>query len=168
MALSTKFRVELSATQTPTVDLGPASRSGTVTLALTLADGVGANQANLMWFDSNTLAASTNVDLDLAAGLTDSFGNTLTFVKVKAIAVKAAAGNTNNVLVGGAASNQFASFFGDVSDKLVVQPGGAFGIATPGLNGYGVTAGTGDLLRIANSGAGTSVGYEIAIVGTAS
>lgn len=170
MALSTKFRVELSATQTPTVDLGAASRSGTVSWALSLADGVAAGQANLMWFDSGTIAASANVDLDLAGGLTDSFGNSLTFVKVKALVVKAAAGNTNNVIVGGATSNAWSTLFGDATDKIVVRPGGGFGISvgSADLNGYAVTASTGDLLRLANSSSGTSVSYEIAIIGTAS
>lgn len=170
MSLTTKFRIELAATQTPTVDLGPASRSGTVALALSLADGVAAGQANLMWFDSGTLAASANVDLDLAGGLTDSFGNSLTYVKVKALAVTASSGNTNNVIVGGATSNAWATIFGDATDKLVVRPGGGFGISVGSgdLNAYAVTAATGDLLRVANSGSGTSVSYQIAIIGTAS
>lgn len=170
MALSTKVRVELSATQTPTVDLGTASRTGTVAAAITLADGVGAGQANLVWFDSGVLAASATVDLDLAGGLTDSFGAALTFVKVKAIVLEAASTNTNNIIIGGAATNQFASWAGAATHTVTVRPGGVFALAvgTGDLTGYGVTAGTGDLLRLANSGAGTSVAYDIAIVGTSS
>lgn len=170
MALTSKVRVEVTATQAPTVDLGSATRSGTVSLAISLADGAAAGQANVAWFDSGTLAASANVDLDLAAGLTDSFGNSLTFAKVKAIVVKAAAGNTNNIIVGGAASAQFATWAGAAAHTVTVKPGGVFALAVGSgdLNGYAVTATTADLLRLANSGAGTSVAYEVAIVGTAS
>lgn len=168
MAVTTKIRVELSATHTPTVDLGNASRTGLVSVAIALADGVGAGQADRVWFDSGTLAASANVDLDLAGGLTDAFGAAITFVKVKAVALKAAAANTNNIIFGGAATNAWATWAGAATHTVPVRPGGvlAFAVGTGDLTGYGVTAGTGDLLRLANSGAGTSVSYDIAIVGT--
>jgi hypothetical protein len=56
----------------------------------------------------------------------------------------------------------------DPTDKVVVRPGGfqMIGVGTGDLNAYGVTAATGDLLRIANSGGTTSVTYDIIIVGT--
>lgn len=167
MALSTKIRVELNATQTTTRDTGTASVPHSVSKAVSLASGVAAGQADLIYSDTNTLTASATTTLDLAGVLTD-LGSTLTFVKVKALVVVAADGNTNNVVVGGAASNAFSSMFGDPTDKVVVRPGGVVALAVgPGeLNGYAVTAGTGDQLLITNSGAGTSVTYTIAIVGT--
>jgi hypothetical protein len=92
-------------------------------------------------------------------------GATLTFTKIKAILVKAAEGNTNNVVVGGAASNGWVGPFGDVSDTVAVKPGGTLLLVAPNAAGYAVTAGTGDILKVANSGAGTGVTYDIVIVG---
>lgn len=169
MALTTKIRVELNATQTTTRDTGTATVPHSVSKAIALASGVAAGQADLIYSDTNTLAASATATLDLAGVLTD-LGSTLTFVKVKALVVVAADGNTNNVVVGGAASNAFSTMFADATDKVVVRPGGfaALGVGAGELNAYAVTAGTGDQLLIANSGAGTSVTYTIAIVGTSS
>ena len=83
--------------------------------------------------------------------------------KVKAIMVIAAAGNTNDVHVGGDA-NGLAGLFGNVNDLIVVKPGGAFLWAAPS-GGLTVTAGTGDILQVANSSSGSSVTYSIVIIG---
>ncbi len=89
----------------------------------------------------------------------------LTFTKIKAILVKAAEGNTNNVVVGGAASNGWVGPFGATTDTVAVKPGGTVMFVAPDANGYAVTAGTADQLKVANSGVGTGVTYDIVIVG---
>src|SRR3990172_6448394 len=88
-------------------------------------DGAGADQADVVWSDERTLAASATEDLDLAGGLTDAFGTAITFARVKGIYIEADSTNTNNVFVGGAALNAFATLFGDATDKIVLRPGGA-------------------------------------------
>lgn len=128
-------------------------------------NGTGANQANEMFTDQRTISASSSEDLDLAGSLTNAFGDTITFTSVKAIIIKAAAGNTNDVEVGAASSNDFSTFFGDSSDKLVLKPGSVFCITNPNATGYAVTASTGDLLKIANSSSGSTVTYDIIIIG---
>ncbi|MGL5908611.1 MAG: hypothetical protein ACRCZP_01335, partial [Phycicoccus sp.] len=89
-------------------------------------------------------------------------------VKVKAIVIAAAAGNTNNVVVGGAATNGFTSWVGAATHTVTVRPGGVLALFTgpADANGYAVVAGTGDLLRVANSGAGTPVSYDLLVIGT--
>lgn len=171
MALTTNIRANVSARQTPTtaLDLAPSAVvPHNRDIALSFASGIAAGQADVIFSDTRTLSASSNEDLDLAGGLTGAFGASLTFAKIKAVLIVAAAGNTNNVIVGGAASNTFSSIFGDATDKVVIRPGGVFllAVGTGDLNAYGVTATTGDLLRVANSGAGTSVTYDIIVVGT--
>jgi len=52
------------------------------------------------------------------------------------------------------------------SDGISVRPGGLFCWAAPDATAVAVTAGTGDLLAIANSGAGTSVTYDVVIIGS--
>ena len=130
-----------------------------------ITDGVGALKAESIYRATRTLTASANEELDLSGVLTDAFGNTITFTKIKAIMVYAASANTNNVLVGGAAVNAFVNWVGNATDKLTVKPNGMFFLMDPSANGYGVTGGTGDLLRIENSGAGTSVTYDLVLIG---
>jgi hypothetical protein len=51
------------------------------------------------------------------------------------------------------------------SDGIDVPPGGVFLWACPADGKVTVTASTGDLLNIDNSGAGTSVTYDVVIIG---
>ena len=136
------------------------------TINFDVTDGTTEDQMDLVYVDQRTLAASATEDLDLAGGVENSFGDTLTFVDVRMICVKASSDNTNDVLVGGAASNAFVNWVSNSSDVVVVKPGGVLFLYTPTDPGYAVTAGTGDLLKIANSAGSTSVTYDIYIGGT--
>src|SRR5690349_14906604 len=49
------------------------------TADIMLDAGTGNNQANTMFADTRTLTASSSENLDLAGGLTDPLGGTLTF-----------------------------------------------------------------------------------------
>jgi hypothetical protein len=138
------------------------------------ADDVGDEGNDLTLTESLTNATrtvfaggtSTTENLDLAGALTNAFGQTITFTKIKALAIVAAAGNTNDVVVGGASSNGFVSPFGDATDKIKIRPGGMFLITAPDATGFAVTAGTGDILLVANVG-GTPVTYDVVIAGVA-
>jgi hypothetical protein len=130
-----------------------------------ITPGTGANQADLMFADTRTLAASASENLDLNGALTDVLGKTLNLLKVKAIMVRASGANANDIVIGGAATNGFVGPFGAAAHTIAVRPGGEFVIAHSGA-GWPVVAGTGDLLKIANGGAGTSVTYDIIIIGT--
>ncbi len=131
---------------------------------LQLLDGTGAGKAEAIYHAQRTLGVSANEELDLNGVLTGAFGVAKDFTKLKALVVYAAVGNTNNVLVGGAATNA-VPIFSDVTDKAVVKPGGMFFLFDPSIGGYTVTPATGDLLRIENSAGGTSVTYDIIVVG---
>lgn len=129
--------------------------------------GVAADQANLLFSDHRSIAASSNEDLDLAGGLSDPLGAVLTFARIKAIMIVADAANVNNVVVGGAATNTFVGPFSDATDKVALPPGGMLLVAAPTAAGWPVTATTADLFRVANSGAGSAVGYDIVLLGGA-
>ena len=172
MPLTSQFAAHIIAAQTgtaPAPDLGSgaaAKATLNITKNIELATGTGAGQADLLFSDQRTLAASANEDLDLAGVLADALGATLTFARVKGLYVAAAAGNTNNVVVGDAATNTWAALLG--TDGTVALRPGAFLLVAVGAadaTGYAVTAGTGDLLRVANSGGGTTVTYDIVVVG---
>ncbi len=127
------------------------------------ANGAGASQVNLQFHDKRTLAAGASEDLDLAGGLVDAFGQALTFAKIKLLFLKNLS-TTQTLTVGGAAANAWVGPFGAATHTLSIKPGG---IATLILdpNGFAVTAGTGDLLKVLNS-AGATCDYYLIIWGT--
>jgi len=150
---------------TSTNPLSTAKDNMVFTKSFAITDGTGVNKAESIFRDRRTLTASSNEELDLNGVLTDSFGATITFTKIKAIVISAASANTNNVLVGGSAINGFINWVSDATDKIVVHPNGIFFLMNPTSGGYGVTPATGDLLKIENSAGGTSVVYDIIIIG---
>lgn len=174
-ALRTKVQLSITGNHNSTLDLVSASVPLNYSKVVELADGTGANQANMMWTDRRTIAASTTEDLDLAGGgLLDVFGAAFSPARVKLVAICAcgstscaSAANTNDVVVGGDANA--VPLFGAVTHTVAVKPGGCWAVLAPGAAGLAsVTAGTGDILQVANGGAGTSVTYDVVVIGTSS
>lgn len=134
------------------------------TFLMSLLNGVGLDKAEKVWQSTRTLAASATEDLDLSGGLTDIYGVSLTFTKIKAILIAALKANTNDVIVGNAAINALL-LFGVATATRAIKPG-SFDLYTDNsAAGIVVTAGTGDLLKILNGGGGTGVTYDIIVVG---
>lgn len=128
-------------------------------------DGANATRAGLatkMYAAHKAYAASDTESLDLAGALVGIDGAACVFTKVHAIYVKAKAGNANPVQVGGAASNTFVGPFADASDIIKVNEGETWLITNDA--GWAVTAGTGDLLKLAN-GSGAAIEFDIVIMG---
>jgi hypothetical protein len=163
--LSSKLALQVSATGTQAAGLGTSDDPVALDYTQLFSSGTGANQASNIFHDRRTLTASSTENLDLAGVLTNKFGTVLTFTKIKAIIIHASSANTNNVLVGGAASNAFINWVGDQTDIITVRPGGTFILIAPDATGYAVTAATGDILKVANSSSGTSITYDIIILG---
>jgi hypothetical protein len=152
--------------QKTTLDFAAGSFPLAYNFATAFANGTGAGQADLLFWDQRVLAPSTTEDLDLnGSALQDAYGANLAMARVKGIIVVASASNTNNVIVGNAASNGFITWVGGAAHTVTVRPGGLLALFAPDATAYAITAGTGDLLRIGNSGAGTSVTYDIVLVG---
>lgn len=166
MALTSDFSMSASGLYTKTSDLTAPVDTLDKRWSVHLDSGTGAGKADLRFADTRTLAASATEDLDLAGVLTDVFGAALTFVRIKKLLIKAADANTNNVVVGAAAANPWTALLG-ATGTLVLRPGQAVGTMCGAADAtcMAVTAGTGDLLKVANSAGGTSVTYDILIVG---
>lgn len=164
MALSTKLALALTATLTDPLDLSTVTDPLEYTKQLKLTSGTGADQADMLWHDTRTLAASATENLDLAGVLVNAFGDVQTFARIKAVLVAAAPGNTNNVNVIREGTNGVPLFLA-LADGIPVRPGGLFLWVAPDATAVAVTGGTGDLLTITNSGAGTSVTYDVVIIG---
>jgi hypothetical protein len=157
--------VQVDASMTSSNDLSNTVDRILKSYATALTNGTGDGNANMIWHDQRTLAASATEDLDFAASLTSTLtGATLTFTKIKAIIVKAAAANTNNVNVIEPASSGLVLFLA-ASDGIAVRPDGLFMLTAPKA-GVTVTATSGDLLTFTNSGSGTSVTYDVIVFGT--
>lgn len=164
-SFSGNVKLSVSGVYSNTIDIGNISQNIGYASTTTLTNGTGADQANMIFTDTRTLAASNSEDLDLAGGLTDVYGTTITFTKIKGIIIKASSANTNNVVVGGDASG-LVNWVGNANDVINVRPGGMFCLMAPDATAYAVTGSTGDLLQIANSSSGTSVTYDIILIGT--
>lgn len=121
------------------------------------------NEADILWADERTLAASATEDLDLAGVLSGLLGGTVTAAEITAIYIEAASGNTNDVVVFGAASNPFNGPLSGTTPKLTVGPGDLALVTN--RKGWAVTAGTGDIILVANSAAGSAVTYKICLLG---
>lgn len=162
---NTSALLRLLSTPTRSLDLQTGEAPLNFQRGYSFANGTASGQADLLFADTRTIAASGTDDIDLAGTIKDAFDQTITFARVKGIFVVAADGNTNDVVIGAAATNTFVGPFGSATHTIKVQPGGFFGIVAPGATAWPVTATTADLLRVANGGAGTSVTYDIAILG---
>jgi hypothetical protein len=164
MALTTNLRLSLEAVLTDPVDLSTPDDTLDFDAVIRLATGTGAGQADRMWHDRRTLAASATENLDLAGVLVNGLGDTQTFARLKAVVVRAAAANTNNVNVIREATNGVPLLLA-AGDGVPVHPDGLFVWVAPGAAGVVVTPSTGDLITFTNSGAGTSVTYDVVLIG---
>jgi hypothetical protein len=165
MSLTATMTARIQATLSTALDLATASCPLDEREQYTWTSGTGDDAADLIFHDQRTIAASGNEDLDLAGSLVDAFGTTLTFVQIKAVMIVAASTNTNDVEVTRPASNGVPLFLA-AGDGISLRPGATFMWVDPTDGGVTVTAGTGDLINVANSSSGTSVVYDVVIIGT--
>lgn len=128
-----------------------------------LAGTAAVGQSNVLYAAQRTLAASANEDIDLRGALTDALGASIAAAELVLVYIAAAAGNTNSVQVTRPASNGIPGPFLAAGDGLSLPPGDFFLVTNRG--GIAVTAGTGDLINVANGGAGTPVTYDIVVLG---
>lgn len=170
LAGTASLALQLSLTKAFDMNIAPSAILA-LSKGLTIATGTGAGQADLLFADTRTIAISGTDDLDLTGGgLLTPLGDAFNAARIKGLVVVAESHlttdvvNTNDVVVGAAASNQWVGPFGAATHTIRLQPGMMLAIFATGATAWPVTAGTGDLLRIANSGAGTSVLYQIALL----
>jgi 3-phosphoglycerate kinase len=162
--LETALALKLTGTYTTPQDLN-ADAVARLSAAFSdgLATGTSADQADLIWYDERTLAA-TSENLDLAA-ITDAFGAAKKFAKVKALLVKNKNTTTGHILsLGGATASALANWIASTTDIVKLGPDGVF-LAWDPKDGYAVNTTTAKLLKI---DAGTvTMTYDIIIVGVA-
>jgi hypothetical protein len=164
MATSVKGRVDVSSDfqYENTGNEQRTNQLARISYSQDFESGTGDEQANVVWTKEYNQSAAVTVDL--AGSLTDIYGQTVTLTKVRCITIKNLSTTTGFTLtVGGAASNQFSSPFGSATDKVKVPPGGCLVLAAP-LDGFTVTAGSGDQLKM-DPGGTNQVNWMVQIVG---
>ena len=161
----TAFSFSVAATANNQLDLLKASAAMAYSRSGSFQTGTGLNQADRMWSDKRQIAASGTDDLDLnGTALQDPLGANLALLRIKVLAVYAYTTNINNVLLGAAAANPVTTILG-ATGVLTIRPGGMLLLTAPDATAYAITAATADLLRFANSGAGSVVDYDVVIIG---
>jgi hypothetical protein len=151
-SLTATVGATVKATYTNTsLDVGSSNYQVNETFSTSFANGTASGQANVIWTDTRTINSSSNDDLDFAGSLTDAYGATLTFATIKAIIIKAAANNPNNLVLAD-------------DNSINIKPGGKFMLEAP-ATGFTVTASTGDKIRLTNPSTG-AITYEIMVIGT--
>ena len=145
---------------TGTVDSG---RIAVDSNRISLSERLTNSDADLIWQDHRTLTVG-NEDLDLAGVLKDTFGNTLTFVKVMGFYIKNLNTVAGDILTIGGDANGLVNWVGNANDVVKIDAGGCLLVWNP--VGYAVTGATGDILQIA--AAGHDITYDIVIIGSSS
>lgn len=166
MAVTTDVGVTVSVRNTGTTDLSSPVDTLLKSYGVHLESGAGAGKADLVFHDQRTLSASSSETLDLAGSLANAFGAAQVFARVKAIIFKAAAGNTNNVIIGANASADFIGLL-NAAGTVTLRPGAVFAAFSGSADATGmvVTATTADLIKVANSAGSTSVTYDVIVIG---
>ena len=171
MPLNTQINVTMGATLTKTRDMGVIAQDAlSFTRKFELLTGVGAGQADKLFYDERELTTGANETLDLSGVLVDAFGDTFTIARIKAIALLAESAvvgtvaNTTDLTFGAAAANPWVAFLNSTG-TVTLKPGGlVFACCGPAdAVGWVVTGGTGDQFKISNA-AGATAKYQMALV----
>ena len=168
MAVTATLVAQFKATQTGANDFGGPIVTPEVSEIISLTNGTSAGMADIVWCDQRTVASASNDDLDLSGVLTDAFGATVTAVELVALLIingpASGSANTTNLTIG-VGTNPVTGFLGGTNPTIgPVRPGSFVFLGSSDAAGFGaITAGTGDILRIANS-SGASATYQIAIL----
>lgn len=157
MALDAQILLSILAHETSSGDISRTLRATPASYSLTLADGTGANQAQVVWSDSRTTSTSSQDSLDLA-NLSDDRG-VVSFTAIKAMYVRNA-GNAAMLWDGGSWSSGPLSAPGDCA--VAIQPGGCVVFIAPTATGFAV----GSSPQTIDFGAsGSQTQYEIILIG---
>jgi hypothetical protein len=123
--------------------------------------GTNANEMTSLARSSGTLTNSASVTLSLLGGVSNAFGDPITFTRVNFFCITADAANVDSLQIGGAAATPFEAWCGP-NGRAVLRPGGTILYHAPDIIGYAV--GTNGSLRISNTGT-NSAAYSVYIGG---
>lgn len=147
MAVTVKANISIQATQTGTNGIGQTKASPhVISVAQDLASGVIANTQDRVIATTLSLAGSAQT-IDLAGSFVDDFGSTVTFANVTGVTIVNQATTTGKSITIGGGTNPWITWLKATGDGVVLGAGGTFHLSSP-IDGYAVTASTGDILTI--------------------
>lgn len=165
--LSSEIKVSCGWILREALDLSTVVDSARLEYSRALGDGGGADQASIVWHDQRTLAPGANDDLDLAGGLSNTiFGTAVvaSFTKIKAIFIVNTSTSAGDRLRVGGGTNPFTPpFVGSGTAQVEIGADSALLLSSK-KDGWNVTPGTGDILRVHNPGSGP-INYRIVVLG---
>ena len=165
MALTSSIRLSIEATQSSAGDLGQRTAPHKYDTGLIrLVDGIGYDQADLVFSDERTLGASSE-DLDLCGGFTDAFGTAVSPAKIKLVLIVNKS-QTLALTVKPKTSGGWLGMLADASDILNINKASSQAYAWNGWfapQGVAIGAGATDQITI---GGTTGQVYQILVIGT--
>lgn len=162
-ALTAKISLGLTTQFTGSGDLSTPTDQMNITRAIEFTSGTGANQADVLFADSRTLADGANEVLDIYASgtLLTPLGTALTMTKAKAIYVYNTSADASLLIGGGTTPLAICA---DGSDILKLPPGGKLVFTAPLAAGIATT--TNKNLKFEHDGTGSStLTYEVVVIG---
>lgn len=162
-ALTSKVIFTLQTQYTGSAGLGTSTETMNLDYAISLTNGTGANQANVVYSASRSLADDANEVLDFYASgsLTDAFGTALTIETLKILIVYNTSTEATLKIGGGAVA---CNIFAAVGDILSLPPGGKFMYSAPDATGLDIT--TNKDFNFLHDGQGTSaLVYKVIAIG---
>lgn len=134
MTLNAQILLQLLATESSSSDLSTTVRTTNVQRSLTFTNGTGANQAQIVWSDSRTIASLADDQLFLES-LEDARG-TVSFSAVKAVYIRNT--GTATVAISGNATEPWGSGPFDLPEeaRIFVAPGGILLLTNASAEGW--------------------------------
>jgi hypothetical protein len=165
-----KVTIHILSTLEKALDLSTVRDSLALEYAYALPTGSDAGQADRLFHDQRTIAAGASDDVTLRTGVSDAFGDTVSFAEVRALILRADADNGADLVL----SIPVAAGLGSppiTEQVLRIPPGGAVALIAPGVDGspatgrFAVAAGTWDVLSIVNMDLTASATYDVIVLG---
>lgn len=161
MDVTAIIKLALSATRTLSSDLESGSSNIAATIQNTLANGTDDNEIDLIYADTETLTTGATKTYDLD-NLSDPItGGAVAFAKIQAIVFYSKLTANKMLTLGG---GDFQGPFTAAADSIDVPPEGIVVLTRP-IDGWTVTASTGDGLLITNALGGPST-FDIYLFGS--
>ncbi len=132
-----------------------------------LTFGTASSMVDNIYVDTRSVSLATPTDnLDLSGVLLNPFGEVINFSRVKGIMiVNRSEVKNDNLIVGNSGAHAWiAPFKASSTEGDTIHCSGVW-LRTAPLDGYLVTAGTADNLRITHSGISSDITYDIVILG---
>lgn len=159
LAATLQFLIDGSLTKA--LDLTTPQETIAISILQAFANGTGSNQGNEFFSDTRTVDASPET-LDLTSGLTNAFGVTIVFAKIKAIIVhnKNTASEAVLIIKGNAITN--AGWISGSTPHHAIPPDGWYIVTSP-VDGFTITNTSQDQLTF-EPGAAT-ITYDLILIG---